>query len=147
MTQNEIINDNLEEYNNYITQKNKIKEEFKIAKKLILDYAKNTDNLLDIWEQEVSNQTINDNYNNINKIIYYENNSDNNLGIHFNNDVAKYFIDNYRLNIKSESFLFSLYPNPLQSIQPYQIVIITQKYIYITNNNPNSKTIFNIIEL
>ena len=147
MTETEIMKDNLEEYNNYITQKNKKKEQFKIAKHLILDSKKRSDNLLDIWEEEVKTQNINDNYQNIKKIIYYESDTNNTLGIHFNDDVAKYFIDNYRLDINYNSFLFSLYPNSFQNKTPFHIVIVTEKNIYFTNNNYDSPNMFNVISL
>ena len=137
----------LEEYNNYITQKNKKKEHYKIAKRLILDSSKKSDNLLDIWEEEVKTQNINDNYQTIKKIIYYESDINNISGIHFNDDVAKYFIDNYRLDINDNSFFFSLYPNSFQNKTTNHIVIITDKNIYFTNNNPDSTNMFNIISL
>ena len=149
-TEMEIIQDNIEEYNNYITQKNKRKKQYKVAKNLIIDSMKNkkTHNLLDIWEGQLTNQNIDDSYQNIQKIIYYDNNSNISSGIHFDDEIAKYFIDNYRIMSNDNSFLFYLYPssfqNEYQTIN--QLVIITQKNIYFTNNC-DTENPFNIISL
>lgn len=147
VTEIEIIKDNLEEYNNYITQKNKTKEQYKIAKQLILDSAGKKENLLDMWEGELQKKNINDNYENIKKIIYYDNNTNNSLGIQLNDEVAKYFIDNYRLDANNNYFLFNLYPNSFQSQTTNYIVIMTDNYIYFTNNNLDCNSLFNIISL
>ena len=142
--QEDILKDNIEEYNNYITQKNYIKEQYKNAKDLIQKSKKNSINLLDLWEGEAKKFNKGDSYENIYKIIYYDLNDHN--GIHFDQEVAKYFIDNFRINNleNKKSFLYQLYPSD-KSKNNYHLVIITYHNIYFTNNNPESKNYFNIV--
>jgi len=76
-----------------------------------------------------------DDFNNIKKVIY----SIDNIILEFNNTIAKYIVDNLKINnFKHSGYIFS---NTDNNVWDFKIVVITSKNVYSSNRYIDENTI------
>ena len=129
-------NDVIQEIKDYSSRLCKTSDTWISAKTIVSSSFKNTKSQSFFWDYlDILFKNTNDDFNNIKKVIY----SINDIVFEFDTTIAKYIVDNLRINnFKPSGYIFSSTDN---NVWDFKIIVITSKNVYSANRYIDENTI------
>ena len=129
----EEIKTEIKDYESHINKNN---DSWITAKNIISSSLKQNNSHTFFWDYlDIQFKNNNDDFNNIKKVVY----STNTVILEFENTIAKYIVDNLKINkFKPSGYIFSSTDN---TIWDFKIVVITTNNIYSSNRYIDENTI------
>ena len=128
--------DIIQEIKDYSSRLCKNNDTWISAKNIVSSSFKNTKSQSFFWDYlDILFKNTNDDFNNIKKVIY----SINDIVFEFDTTIAKYIVDNLRINnFKPSGYIFSSTDN---NVWDFKIIVITSKNVYSANRYIDETTI------
>ena len=126
----------IQELNDFSSHLFKNNDTWISAKTIVSTSFKNNKSQSFFWDYlDILFKNNHDDFNNIKKVVY----SINDIIIEFDNTIAKYIVDNLRINnFKPSGYIFSSTDN---NVWDFKIVVITSKNVYSANRYIDENTI------